>query len=1008
MIYSLKIKFLRLKRLIFSVLIVCILCFSADAQDKLESAFINPPQQARLQAMWFWQGSYFSKDGITKDLEAMKSAGLGAALIMNLGSNTDNNPWQENTYRGAKFWDALKHAAIEANRLGLTIGIANGPGYTGTGGPWIPETKNMRQLVWSHKEVEGNQKVKINLPLPEGRTSGFDSHKRKKPNIYDDIAVFAVPNKKMINLNEIINLNKRMQTNGNLVWEAPAGQWSIYRIGYAPTMEESHPLPDDLFNKTFEVDKMDREANIFHWKNVIEPLKQYIGKYYGTSFKVIHIDSYECGTMNWTPKFREEFTKRKGYDPAPWLLTFGTPVLGYKPGQYNGNIMNGLSRDENSKTIDSEEKTNRFDWDFCDVTGRLYNDNILLGKIRMNADKIKLSCEAYSGPFSTAEGMAIADIPMATFWTRNDFDFTATTMNANGVIPSSIAGGSRAAGNKLLAAESFTSLPNVSKWTEVPSQLKFIADGALSSGVNQLVLHQWVHQPFDDKFQPGMTNGFWGVHFSRYQTWFEPGKAFFSYINRCQSMLQQGEEVVDCISLDEAQGYTDLISSNNFIHDNTKVVNGQIVLSSGRSYFYLIGPKDGVILPEVAGKLERLVKAGATIVCGKFNKSPSMKNYPTCDKIVQQISANLWGNAIYKKRVCSTEDEAKANLSLKPDYEVITGNEPKNVRILHRHSANADIYFIVNRSTKPQNLNLSFRIQQKLPELWQAEDLSISDALVWNSQNGRTTVNLSLSGQQSIFVVFRKTAIQTEHITSIAVSDTSTFWEARTDKLGNPAFHSSKKNSAYVKYSSGKEKTIAVKEDTSTVITGGWNVTFASKLGEKFKMYFPELIDFSKHGSKDVTYFSGTATYRKEIKIEGKMLKPNKHVLIDLGEMNDIATVKVNGNPEVVLWYPPYKTDITKFLKEGNNVLEIAVTNTWANAVIGDEQIPADFEQGTCSKKGIGLPVKLLPDWVTNHQSRPSARKTFALWNYYYKDSQLQPAGLVGPVRITISQMVKF
>lgn len=997
-----------MRYLFFLALILSLFSFSAYTQDKLASEFINPPQQARLQAMWFWQGSYFSKEGITKDLEAMKSAGLGAALIMNIGSNTDNNLWPENTYRGVKYWDALKHAAIEANRLGLTIGIANGPGYTGTGGPWIPETKNMRQLAWSHKEVAGNQKIEINLPLPTGHTSGFDSHKRKKPNIYDDIEVLAIPSKKTINLNEIINLTKQMQTNGDLIWDAPAGLWSIYRIGYVPTMEESHPLPDDLFNKTFEVDKLDREANIFHWENVIGPLKQHIGKYYGTSFKVIHIDSYECGTMNWTPRFREEFIKRKGYDPTPWLLTLGTPVLGFKPGQYSGNMMNGLPRDENSKTIDSDEKTNRFDWDFCDVTGRLYNDNILLGRNRMNADQIKFSYEAYAGPFNTAEGMAIADIPMATFWTRNDFDFTASTMNANGVIQSSIAGGSRAAGNKILAAESFTSLPNVSKWTEVPSQLKFIADGALSSGVNQMMLHQWVHQPFDDKFQPGMTNGFWGVHFSRYQTWFEPGKAFFNYINRCQSMLQQGGEVVDCISLDEAQGYTDLISSYNFIHDNSKVVNGQIVLSSGRSYYYLIGPKDGVVLPEVALKLEKLVKAGATIVCSKFSKSPSMKNYPTCDKIVQQISANLWGNAIYKKRVCSTEDEAKANLSLKPDYEVITGNEPKNVRILHRHSANADIYFVVNRSSRPQNLSLSFRIQQKLPELWQAEDLSISDAPVWSSKNGRTTVDVSLSGQQSTFVVFRKTAGQSEHITTIAVSDTSAFWETQTDKLGNPVFHSSKSIVAQIKYSSGKEKTIAFEEDISTPINGGWDVSFVPKLGEKFTMYLPELIDFSKHSSKNVNYFSGTATYRKEIKIDGEMLGPNKQVLVDLGEMNDIATVKVNGNPEVVLWYPPYKTDITKFLNEGNNVLEIAVTNTWVNAVIGDEQIPSDLEHGTCSKKRVGLPVKSLPEWVINNQSRPSARKTFALWDYYYKDSQLQPAGLTGPVRLSISTVVKL
>jgi hypothetical protein len=101
------------------------------------------------------------------------------------------------------------------------------------------------------------------------------------------------------------------------------------------------------------------------------------------------------------------------------------------------------------------------------------------------------------------------------------------------------------------------------------------------------------------------------------------------------------------------------------------------------------------------------------------------------------------------------------------------------------------------------------------------------------------------------------------------------------------------------------------------------------------------------------------------------------------------------------LWYPPYKIDITKFVKVGINDLEIAVTNTWANAVIGDEQIPADINDGA-SGSGNGIPTMSLPDWVLKSLPRPSARKTFAMWNYYNKESRLKPAGLVGPVRLLI------
>ena len=1025
-----------MRKIFLSVFAVVFFIFLLEAQDKLKADFINPPHQARVQAFWHWQGEYFTKEGITKDLEAMKAAGLGSALILNLGSNTRNNPWPENTYRSRNYWDALLHAAKEAKRQEMTIGIANGPGYSGTGGPWISESQGMRQLVWTTTEVEGNKIIEITLPQPPNKPSGYQSYKVKEATLYEDIAVFAIPDKKALSLKEMVDLTDLMKPGGEITWRSPEGKWSIIRMGYIPSMVESHPIPGDLINRTLEVDKLDREANVYHWDNVLEPLKLNLGEYFGSSFNTILIESYECGTMNWTPKFRELFVSMKGYDPVRWLFSFGTPVLGNKPGQFNGPLMSGEPRNELSRIIENEDRTNRFDWDFTDVVSRLYNDNILLGRDKMNSDKIMLAYEAYNGPFNTAEGMAMADIPVATFWTRNDFNMTAETMNGTGIISRSISGGGRAAGRKILAAESFTGLPNVSKWTEVPSQLKFIADGALSSGVNQMMLHQWVHQPFNDKFQPGMTNHLWGTHFSRYQTWFEPGKAFFNYINRCQAMLQQGEEVVDCISLEDASkaiGNTDLISNDDFLKDSTKVIDGRIVLSSGRKYYYLIGPMDGVILPEVAAKLYKLVQDGATIVADRFTKSPSMKNYPVCDEEVQEITEKLWGNPKYSRRICKTEKEAIKKLALQPDYFVAGSNgggilsvqhsdtelgnidlvasgnnKLDSVRILHRNSVYGDIYFVVNRSANPQNLSVSFRIEKLVPELWQADDMSIKNAPVWEMKDGRTTVALSLKGQQSVFVVFRKTIQPKDHITSVTVSDTSAFWNIREEgKLDKYNLISDKPLSAVIKYKSGKEKRVEVTGEKAIPINGQWSVSFAPKLGQKYELLFPELIDFSKHNSKDVNYFSGTATFHKQISIDKESLSPQNRIILDLGKMYDIATIKVNNQSEVVLWYPPYKIDITKFVKAGINDLEIAVTNTWANAVIGDEQIPADINDGVAGS-GNGIPTMSLPDWVINGQPRPSARKTFAMWNYYNKESRLKPAGLVGPVRLLISNTAEL
>jgi hypothetical protein len=178
-------------------------------------------------------------------------------------------------------------------------------------------------------------------------------------------------------------------------------------------------------------------------------------------------------------------------------------------------------------------------------------------------------------------------------------------------------------------------------------------------------------------------------------------------------------------------------------------------------------------------------------------------------------------------------------------------------------------------------------------------------------------------------------------------------------------------------------------------------------MDRKFELEFPVLIDFSKHSSKSVNYFAGTATYRKQITVNQSSLKVP--TLLDLGEMNDIAEVRVNGKSAGVLWYPPYRAEITSLLVEGENLLEILVTNNWANRLIGDEQEPVDFEWGKDRGEKMGRAMLAYPEWFVKNQPRPSqGRKTFSIWYYYRKDSPLKPAGLVGPVRLVTESEVKL
>lgn len=918
--------------------------FSADT-NRLEEQFKKPPTEYRPYVWWHWMGSNFSKEGITKDLEAMKDSGIGGATVFNITSAVQesqspmqNNPWPNQTYRSRAYWDALRHAAAEADRLGLELGLHNTVGYSTTGGPWISESEGMKNIVWSTVRINGGKTISVTLPPPAISTyNGWGSVGRKASK-FDDIAVFAIPDSGIIKTENITDLTRMMDDEGNLKWDAPSGWWKIIRICSAATMSCPHPAPDELIGKVLEVDKMNAELSRLHWDNVLRPFKENLGEYVGKTFRHVLIDSYEAGNQNWTDGFRETFVRQKGYDPLPWM-----PLLTKREGE--------------SMVIGSLDETKRFEWDYSDVIAYMYQVNGWEeGKDAIASYRMDLQMEPYWGPFNTMAGAAIADLPMGEFWANGD-----------GKIEANVPAGGRAAGKTVIGAEAYTGFPTSSMWTEDPAYLKKSTDGAFASGVNRMILHHWVHQPFDDKYQPGMGMGWWGTHFNRHQTWYEPGKAFFQYLGRSQFLLQQGEQVIDFLSLDKVVDFnSDGICSMDFLRWNIEVEDRKIVLPSGRSYSLMIVPESTSMLPEVLDKIDMLLGQGAVIVSGKPQRSPSLKDYPYADERLQQKADEIWNSSTlpkYKTGFVFTKlQDAIRYMNLTPDYFA----DKTDVSVVHRSTGKEDIYYVANLGEGQQTVNLSLRVNGKLPELWNAEDGSISVVKNWRFQQGRTIVQLDLQPNQSRFIVFRRTATNKE------IED------------------------------GGRQKP-AEKIISKEVINGAWEVSFAPKLGEPFQRTFNELIDFSQHSEKEIKYFSGTATYRKKITMSSNSIISGNRVMLRLGEMNDIASVKINGRTVKVLWYPPYDCDITEALKTGENELEIAVTNNWANRLIGDEKVSADFEWGIDRGVDYGRAMKGYPKWFLNNQPRPQQeRKGFTIWYYFRPDSALQKAGLVGPVQVEI------
>ncbi|MBR5661275.1 MAG: hypothetical protein IKW99_06960 [Bacteroidales bacterium] len=770
---------------------------------ELAAMFGQPPLQYGPYVWWHWMGSNFSKEGIRKDLEAMKESGIAGATLFNLTTAVqeseapiENVPWPDQTYRGPKYWEAIAYAAEVAEELGLKIGMHNSPGYSTSGGPWITEDQGMKTVVKSKTTVNGGSKVSVMLPVPGLPSFSFYAEYVAKASKFNDIAVMAVPEKSLLTEKDVLDISDKMDAEGKLEWDAPKGKWDIYRIGYACTMAFPHPVPEELIGKCFEVDKMNAEINEYHWDNVLEPLKEHVGKYLGKSFTHLLIDSYEAGDQNWTEGFREEFEKANGYDPVPFFA---------------------LKESDPDNSLLA-----KFDEDMKETVSQMFmNNGFRVALQKIHEAGLQFFWEPYGGPFDPSESAGIPDLPMGEYWTHSD-----------GKISSAIVDKAKETGKRLVGAEAFTGWPDNSRYTEDPAYLKRSADGTFISGTNLLFLHHWVHQPFDDRYQPGMGMGWWGTHFGRNQTWFEPGKEFFRYLTRCQMLLQQGELV------DREENW------------------------------------------------------------------------------------------------------------------------------IHRRTADSDIIFTANHENQPRLM--------ALPPV----SSPTSDVALWDPYTGKITVapegtvqsdsiRISLDPGQSMFVVI---------------------------------------NNGKSKYN--KEPVYIAAAKVSKPVGDVWDVDLKPKMDEPFSIKAFKLEDFSESEDERLMYFSGTATYSTSIEVAKDDLTDNKRIVLNLGELNDLAEVTVNGKKVGVLWYPPFKADVTPYLKVGENSISVAVTNTWANRLIGDERHEPDFEWGTDRGVNSGRAMKAFPDWFMKDTPRPSKdRKAFVIWSYFREDSPLQPAGLVGPVELEIQEI---
>lgn len=726
---------------------------------------------------------------------------------------------------------------------------------------------------------------------------------------------FELSDSDCVQQKDIIDLTPYMK-NGVLTTTLPQGKvWKIVRMGHTAT---GHTNATGGAGKGLECDKFSRKA-------VKEQIDNWFGAVYQNTdaevarrtLKYLYIDSWECGTQNWSRNFATEFKARRGYDLMPYLLLYaGIPV----------------------ESVTVSENVLR---DVRTTMGELVTDvfyDVMAQSAREYECEFTAECVA---PTMISDGMMHykkVDLPMGEFW------FNSPTHDKLNDMLDAISGG-RVYGKNIIQAEGFTQVRGT--WDEHPGMLKTMLDRNYALGINRLVYHVMVHNPFMDR-KPGMTLDGIGIFFQRDQTWWPNGaKAFTDYAARCQTLLQYGRPVVDIgvftgeemprrAILPErlVPSLPGLFGAEKVERERKRLANEGLPVRSivgvGQSANMTI-PKDwvnplrgyaydsfnsDVLLNRATVQDGRMVLSGGAsykviVLPLPHPMSPDLR--PLSDEVLAKIEELRRGGVVIPTLPYKAEDFAEYKL----ERDVIV---PADIAWTHRSGEEAEIYFVANQKNENVIFNVSLRVSGRQPQLWNPVTGEITIPVGWEQNEKRTTISLTLEANASVFIVFPK-----EDVQNLEGED----WQLK------------------------KVVPLEVKS---------WNVSFPA-IGRTITK--AQLFDWSKEPDEQLKYYSGTATYTTSFRWKGK---PKGRVYLELGDIADIATVRINGIDCGTVWTAPFRADVTHALKKGKNQLEIIVANTWANALNGLDNGKAPFE-------GI---------WTNG--------------KYRLKGDELLPAGLFGPL----------
>ena len=852
-------------------------------------------------ARWWWFGGAVEKPEIEYQLREMRRSGFGGIEIQPvypLSVDEERNlPWLSK-----EFLAMVSFAANTATRLGLTVDVTLGSGWP-FGGPHVPKEEAARKVRYDFWD------------LTEGQT--WSSGDKPLEPDEESILLKAAPLEQgVMDLSRAVDL---LHPHAVLQWTAPAGNWKVAR--YASSYTRMMVKRATVGAEGWVLDHYSRKAMETHFREVGEKLARATrGK-----TRCFFSDSWEVFGSNWTERFPEEFRRRRGYELLPYLPALDNEVPGISPGlRYDyWNTLSELTLEDYMMAMQ----------EWCHAKGAYCR---IQAHGEEPADIIKCYGELDIPECESELGWS-ADSPLIT------------------KIPKMASSAAHLYGRSDVSCETYTYLRRP-RYLVPPRMLKVVANRLFCHGVNHLIYHGYPYSPRRIG-SPG-----WAFYAETTINHNSPWWPYVRYLNarnaRLGRELHRGTSTADvliytsladiwCKMASESKPTTltclmqqlgslpDAAWGNGYDFD---IANDEVLLKcrasdgglsvAGLKYRLLLVPQIDYIPIESMRKLLELARQKAPVLfVGKLPTSaPHSPGAQPHTSEMEAMKAELERmNAVagsLSPALAQSDKEVGPFLRRLTEPDVELPSPDLSLLFVHRRCPSEEVYFLSNSSDQDKVLDITFRVKGLVPYLIDPETGRQEQCCVYRAKAGRTALSLRFVPYGSHLIAFRKARPQPHLLRSdLPVVERS--------PGGGLLVRAYRPGSYAVTDSKGQKRKVLVKELPQALNIAQWSLNVEGRLRAR-RLDKP----CSWTEIPEIKGFSGPGIYRATFHLPKEWVARGIGLELDLGDVREVATVRVNGKLAGRLWTPPNALDITRLVRKGSNSLRVEVSNLLINKVL--------------------------------------------------------------------------